>query len=653
MNITELARTLKVTPLELKEKLPELGFHIGKKAIQIPDEQAEKVVEKWREMREKEKKEKRLVGIVEEKIEKKEEIKEIYLPPNIQVYRLAEKLNLPLNKVMAELIKNGVFTGLNEEIDYEIAAIVAENLGFKVKRQEKEEKIETTLKEKIKEIIKGEKKEDLVKRPPVVVVVGHVDHGKTSLLDRIREANVAAGEKGGITQKIGAYQIEKNNRLINFIDTPGHEAFEAMRERGGEVADLAILVIASDDKIQPQTLEAIKIITKENLPFVVAINKIDKPEANPEKIKKELSEINLIPEEWGGKTICVPLSAKTGQGIDNLLENLLLLADLTEEKLLANKKGKTLATVIESRLDPGVGPVATVIAFNGLLRVGDSVIIGQSYGKIRTMKRENGEIIKEASLSQPVKISGFKRMPLAGEILEAVGDLNEFKKRVKKLEAISFREKIKLEGGKKKGEKKLKIVLRAESAGSLDAVAEALGKIQDGEVKLEIVKKEVGRPTETDVVLCQKINAEMIGFNVDFSLTVKELCEELGVKLYSSEIIYHLIDYIQKEIKALQGPKIVEEKKGTFKILATFGKSKGSQIIGGKVITGEINNGLKTKIWREDKIISEGLIKNLQINKEDVQRVGAGLECGMLFTSDEEAKEGDILEVYEVKEFKA
>ena len=665
MNITELARKLKVTPVELKEKLPELGFHVGRRAIQIPDEQVEKVIEKWNEMKKKEKKKERLESMVEEKEEeKKEEIKEVSLPPAIQVYRLAEKLNLPLNKVMSELIKNGIFTSLNEKIDYEIAAIIAENLGFKVRQQEKKEEIKVTIKEKIKKVIDQEKKEDLIKRPPVVVVCGHVDHGKTSLLDFIRQTKEVAKEKGGITQKIGAYQIEipydkeilrsaqndfaTKSRKITFIDTPGHEAFEAMRVRGGEAADLAILVIAADDKVQPQTIEAIKIITKENLPFVVAINKIDKPEADPEKIKKELSEINLVPEEWGGKTICVPVSAKTGQGIDELLETLLLLADLKGEALLANKKGKAVATVIESHLDPGAGPVAAVIVFNGSLKVGNSALIGHSYGKIRMMKNEKGETIKEAFLSQPVQISGLKKLPEVGEILEVIEDQKEFKKKIKELEILSVKERIKLEEKKisKKQEEKLKIILRADTLGSLEAVIRALNKIDEKEVKLEIVKKKVGRPTEKDVVLAHRINAQLINFNVDFSRNVEEMAKDLGVKFSSYDIIYHLIEKVGEEIKALKKPESVEEKIGKLKVLAIFGKNQKGEIVGGRVIEGKIISGLKAKIWREEKIIGEGLIKKLQINKEEVKEVGNGNECGVFFVGDENLKEGDILEFY-------
>ena len=652
MNITELARKLKVTPKELKEKLPELGFHIGRRAIQFPDKQVEKVIEKWEEMEKEKKRKEKLVAMVEEKEEeKKEETKEIFLPPAIQVYLLAEKLNLPLNKVMSELIKNGILTSLNEEIDYEIAAIITENLGFKVKKQEKKEEIKETIKEKIKKVVDREKKEDLIKRPPVVVVCGHVDHGKTSLLDFIRQTKEVAKEKGGITQKIGAYQIEKNNRLITFIDTPGHEAFEAMRVRGGEAADLAILVIAADDKVQPQTIEAIKIITKENLPFVVAINKIDKPEADPEKIKKELSEINLVPEEWGGKIICVSVSAKTGQGIDKLLETILLLADLNEEALLANKKGKAVATVIENHLDPGVGPVVTIIIFNGSLKTGDLVIIGHSYGKIKMMKNEKGEIIKEAFLSQPVQISGLKRLPQVGEILEVIGDQKEFKKKIKESEILSVKEKIKLEA-KEKSEKqgnKLKIILRADTHGSLEAVIGALEKIDGGEVGLEIVKKKVGRPTEKDVVLAHRINAQLINFNVDFSKNVEEMAKDLGIKFSKHDIIYHLIEKVQEEIKALKKPEIVKEKIGRLKILAVFGKSQKGEIVGGRVIEGKIISGCEVKIWREEKIISGGLIKKLQINKEEVKEAGNGLECGIFFIGDENLKEGDILECYIIK----
>jgi len=648
MNISKLARILTVTPEELKEKLPELGFHIGKKAIQIPDEQAEKVIKKWQEIKKEEERKKGVEREITEKEEKKEEIKEVFLPGSIQVYRLAEKLNLPLNKVMVELVKNGVLVGLNEEIDYEIAAIVAENLGFRIKRQEKEEKIEVSAKEKIKEIIAGEEKEKLTKRPPVIVVMGHVDHGKSSLLDALRKTKVTLEEKGGITQKIGAYQVKKNNRLLTFIDTPGHEAFETMRERGGSVADLAILVIAADDRVQPQTLEAIKIISKEDLPYLVALNKIDKPEANVEKIKKELSEINLVPEDWGGKVICLPVSAKTAQGLDLLLEDLLLLADLYGERLLANEEGEPVATVIESHLSSGLGPVATVIVFNGFLKKGDQVIIGSSFGKIKMMIDEKGEEISKTSLSQPVRISGLKKIPQAGEILERIEGGREFKKRIREIEALSIREKIKKES-RQKEEKKIKLILKAESLGSLEALEGAVKKIADNEVHLEIVKAEVGQPTETEIVLAQKINAQILSFNIGLTTPVKKLADESDVKYFSSEIIYRITDYLKKEVESLKEPKFTEEKRGKLQILAIFGKRKEDQILGGRMLEGEIKSNLKAKIWRNEELIGRGLVKNLQINRENVSLVRSGLECGLLFESEVELIEGDLLEIYEEK----
>jgi len=654
MNITELARRLKITPKELKEKLPELGFDIGKKAIQIPDRQVERVILAWKKAKEEEKKRKKLASLAREEkkaedtegIEKK---KIVLLPAKIQVYRLAEKLNLPLPRVMSELVKNGILTGLNEEIDYEIAAIVAENLGFQVKKQIKEEKAKITVKEKIKEIIDAEKKEDLTRRPPVIVVMGHVDHGKTLLLDYIRRTNVVSEEKGGITQKIGAYQVKKNNQLLTFIDTPGHKAFESMRARGGEVADLAILVIAADDRIQPQTLEAIRIITKEKLPFLIAINKIDKPEANIKKIKKELSEINLVPEDWGGKTICVPVSAKTGQGIDDLLTNLLLLTDLQEEDLLADRNGKTIATVIESHLDPGLGPVAAVIVFNGLLKKGDMIIIGDSYGKIRNMKNEKGEIISQANLSQPVQIFGLKGIPQVGEILEVIKEPKEFKKRVKKLETLSFKEQLIKPKDREEG-KNLRVILRADSLGSLEALVSAIKEIKVAGVRVEIVEKEIGEPTEADILLAQKLKAQVLAFNVGVSLSVKRLAEDLGVNFGSFNVIYKLIETVEEEAKQMVAPKFIKKETGQVKILAVFGKSKKGQICGGRVTKGEIALNNLVEIWRDENLVGQGKIKSLQINKKSVSKIKTGLEAGLLLESEGEIKVGDWLKVYRKEE---
>ncbi|MCX6740790.1 MAG: translation initiation factor IF-2 N-terminal domain-containing protein, partial [Candidatus Parcubacteria bacterium] len=430
MNLTELARKLKVTTKELKEKLPELGFHIGGRAIQIPDNQAQGVIEKWQAMltQEELKKKEEMLRQREEVLPEKAKSERVArLPQIITVHRLAETLSLPVIKVISELLKQGVVATINDNLDYEIAAIIAETLGWRAEKCESDEVCQITVKEKMKNILGEENKKDLSVRPPVVVVMGHIDHGKTSLLDYIRQTNVAAKEAGAITQHIGAYQAviedqEYGQRKITFIDTPGHEAFNEMRSHGGQVADLAILVIAADDKVQPQTLESVKVIQESNLPFIVAINKIDRPEADIDRIKKGLAEINIAPEDWGGKTICVPISAKTGQGVDNLLKMVLLVADLEKDKLLTNPNREALGVVIESHIDRGTGPVATAIIYAGTLRARDQVIIGQAHGRIRLLRNYLNKEVAAAEPGMPVQILGLKNSAHVGDILEAVGD---------------------------------------------------------------------------------------------------------------------------------------------------------------------------------------------------------------------------------------
>lgn len=658
MNLTELARKLKVPTKELKAKLPELGFHIGLRAIQIPDEQAEKVIEKWREMKK--------IEALRQKVEKAKEIEEdeeetkkpaerlVALPPIVTVNRLAEKLNLPVTKIISELLKYGVMATINDNLDYEIAAIITESLGFKTKQVSAEEITKKPLKEQLKDLITKEDKKNLIARPPVVVVMGHVDHGKTSLLDYIRKANIAAEEAGAITQHIGAYQalVESKSygkKIITFIDTPGHEAFNAIRSRGGQAADMAILVIAADDKIQPQTLESIKVIQEANLPFVVAINKIDKPEADLEKIKKGLSELNLIPEDWGGKVICVPVSAKTGQGIDNLLEMILLVAEMEKEKLLINPNREAVGVVIEAHKEKTEGPVATVLIYSGTISLRDNVIVGNVYGRVRSLKNFRGDFVDKADPSMPVQILGLKDVPQVGDILEVVCDVKEFKKRTKELgskyKRIAMAEKVVKK--KTKEAKALNIVLRADVLSSLDALTSALKKLEVPEIKIKFVKKGLGDITDTDVDLAKSSKAWLVGFNVGISSVAKSLAEEAGIRIYLYKIIYELIDEAKIQMQNLVEPEVVERPLGKIEVLVIFRKMPGQMIVGGRVIEGEVIKGVKIRVWRNKQLIGEGNLAQLQINKQDVEKVRAGNECGIRFEGRLVLEVSDILEVYQ------
>jgi translation initiation factor IF-2 len=655
MNLTELARRLKISTKELKEKLPELGFHIGPKAIQIPDEQAELVIKKWNEL-------KKLQALKEKflKIKKTEEKKEVIeekivdLPPVITVHQLAEKLNLSVVRLISELLKQGVIATINDNLDYEIAAIIAEQFGFKTRKIDFEELERKSLKEKIQTLLQKKSKENLIPRPPVVVVMGHVDHGKTTLLDYIRKTNVAEKEAGAITQHIGAYQAEVESvtygkKLITFIDTPGHEAFNAIRARGGQAADIAILVIAADDKIQPQTIESIKIIQECNLPFVVAINKIDKPEANVEKIKKELAELNLIPEDWGGKVICVPISAKTGQGVDNLLEMILLVADLEKEKLLADPNKEGVGVVIEAHKEKTEGPVATVIIYDGSISLKDNIIVSDVYGRVRVLKDFQGNLIEKAGPGTPVQILGLKDVPQVGDILEVITDQKEFKRRVKELEKkskkVSFLEKVIKE--KPKEVKFLNIILRADVLSSLDAITTALKKLEVPEVKIKFVKKGLGEISDNDIELARSSNAWVIGFNVGISKAAKILAEEAKIEINLFNVIYQLIEKTKEKMQSLVEPEIIEKVLGKAEVLVIFRKMPSQMIIGARVMEGEIKKGAKIRIWRKDELVGEGILAQLQINKIDVERAVASNECGIRFEGNFNLEVNDILEVYE------
>ena len=670
MNITELARKLKVPTKELKEKLPELGFAIGLRAIQIPDEQAEAVIKKWNEMKQLERlrqKVEKVKRVEEEKKEREPAEKIIFLPPVITVHSLAQKLNLSIIKIINELLKNGIIATINDNLDFEIAAIIAQNLGFQVELSKEEEikKRDSEIKEKLTQLLVEDKTRQS-SRPPVVVVLGHIDHGKTSLLDKIRQTKVTEEEAGGITQHIGAYQVEVESKdygkkRITFIDTPGHEAFNEMRSRGGQVADLAVLVIAADDKIQPQTLESIKIIQESNLPFIVAINKIDKPEADLDKIKKGLSEINLVPEDWGGKTVCLPISAKTGQGINELLEMILLMADLNKEKLKADPDRLSVGTVIESHLDPGEGVKATVLIRTGTLNLEDQVIVGDSYGRIRLMKNFQGQLLEKARPGTPVQILGLKTVPLVGDVLEVVNDLKEFKKRIKTLgkyqrkmitdqEGLTSAQGGSALGGKEKEEKKetiLNIVLRADVSGSLEAIVAALEKLQTPEIKINFLKKELGDLTESDLELARTASAWLVGFQVEVPSTVSKLAQEEGIKIYLFRIIYDLIDEAKRQINALLKPEIIEHYLGKIEVLAIFRKSSQEMVVGGRVIDGEIQPKTKIRIWRQNQLMGDGLLDQLQINKQNVEKARTGAECGIRFEGKPIINLGDIIEVYQ------
>lgn len=582
----------------------------------------------------------------------------IEIPPKISVKDLAGLLVLPVTEVIANLMKNGVLASQNENIDFDTAAIIADDFGYEAKLKEKgpEENGEQNL----RELIGQEKKKNLKPRPPVVVVLGHVDHGKTMLLDAIRQTKVAEGEYGGITQHIGAYQVKHKKQLITFIDTPGHEAFTAMRSRGAKVADIAILVVAADDGIKPQTKEALNIIKAAGLPFIVAINKIDKPEADINRVLKALADLDLLPEEWGGKTICVKVSAKEKIGIDEMLEMILLVSALEKQKITANPNGLIVASVIESHIDPQEGATATVLIHAGTLKIGQLVTIGEIYGKVKAMKNFLGESIKEASPSTPVKIFGLKGSPVVGDILTVVEDVSQFKKKAKqyRLDKHLLRPtEIRIETKKEKEEKekegkpkKIKVVnliLKADNLGSLEAITESLKKFQHPEVKLEIVYSGLGNITENDVLKAEATDAILRGFNVGFQPTAEDLAREKKITFKSYKIIYELFDEIKSKLEELLSPDIFEEKIGRLKVLAVFRTEKKSMIIGGKVTEGKFSPKVKVKVLRNKEEIGRGTISQVQLEKKATAAAGKGQECGLKYEGEPVIAVNDIIEAFQ------
>jgi translation initiation factor IF-2 len=659
MNVSELARKLNVNSAELLEILPEFGFDIGKRAIKVDDRQARKILNLGPKIKDKVEAKKLAQANKLKKAAEPGEVekqpKEIKIPAVITVRDLAQLLAKPVNEVIKQLMKNGVMASLNERIDFDTAAITADEFGIKVVLSEEKEGVKEieSLDERMKKIFESEPKKMFKERPPVVVVMGHVDHGKTRLLDTIRKTNIIATEAGGITQHIGAYQVKKQNKIITFIDTPGHEAFTAMRSRGARVADIAILVVAANESIKLQTIEAIKIIQQAKLPMVVAINKIDLPDANIEKVKQDLSAINLLPEDWGGKTICVPISAKQNVGIDDLLTTILLVAEAEKEKLNANPAGKTLGTIIESHIDKGEGPVATVLIHNGTLRIGDNIVINDVFfGKTRALKDYNNQEIAEATPSMPVKIIGLKFPAKVGDIAEVIEKIERRHKKISaygimKEKSIVPRARKTKEEEEKEGIKKLNIILRADVLGSLEVISESIEKIELKEVKATIISKGLGNINESDIELAANTGALIIGFHVKATQTALELARDKNVEIKFYDVIYKLLDEVKLRLSELLVPEVVRKELGKLLVLKIFRTEDKSMIVGARVLEGRITKGVKAEVFRGGKLVTAGEIAELKIGKEVVTDAVVSQECGILFVGKPEIKVEDVLHVFQ------
>ena len=573
--------------------------------------------------------------------------KKIKLPGFIKVRDFADVLKLPVTDVIKTLIKNGVMATINEEVDFDTASIVAQDLNFEV-----ETLADTTHKEFglgfLQEILKAEKEETLKSRSPIVTIMGHVDHGKTTLLDTIRKTKVAEGESGGITQHIGAYRVQKNGKWITFLDTPGHEAFSEMRARGANVTDIIVLVVAADDGVRPQTLEVINRAKFTETPMIVAINKIDKPEANIIKVKQELAGVGVLTEEWGGKTIAVEISAKQGIGIDNLLEMILLTAEI--ENLRANPQGKTIGTVIESRMTQGKGATATVIVQNGTLKVGDIVAAGIAFGRVRSLDDEKGRKLKDAGPSIPVQISGLSETPKAGDILQVLENLDESRHI-----AMSAKKKEQSHRFARHGlagdltTKSLNLVLKADVAGSLEAIKQSIAKLKNDEVKINILSDDVGEINESDVLLASSSKATVVGFRVKTNSKAEGLARQSKVTIDSYDVIYELLEDVTTAVIKMFTPELEKIVYGTAKVLAIFRTEKGIMIVGGKVVNGDLKKNSRIIIYRGEAELGRAEIMELQQTKVMAKTIGTNEEFGIKLKTPVKILEGDILESFEEK----
>ncbi len=658
MNVSELARQLRVPPQKLLQILPEFGFDIGARAVKIDDRVAERIKKEWRRIKfvleDRERKEKEKQKELEKEMRQQSDTV-VKIPSKITVKELSLLLDLPLNKLIVELMKNGILVSQNENLDYDTAVIIAEDLGFKVDRADDDKKEEDSHHVvKLENILSQDKD---VLRAPVIVVMGHVDHGKTKLLDAVRHTNVIDTESGGITQHIGAYQVvwtdpsSKEKRPITFIDTPGHEAFTVMRSRGAKVADIAILVVAADDGVKPQTVEAINIIKAAKLPFIVAVNKIDKEGADPQRVRTDLSQYSIIPEEWGGEVPMVDISAKQNLNIDKLLDTLLLLSDLNESQIRANPKNPAAGTVIEAHVDKGEGPVATILVQTGTLNNNDPLVInGEIYGKVRAMKNYRGELINQAGPSTPVRILGFKVAPQVGDVLDVSSASTSLAIDVKsKKVQQSGAEKISIQvdsGNEEEAKKYFNVVIKADTLGSLEAIIGSFEKMKNEEVSVRVVSKGLGNITADDVTSAQTANAKLFAFHVSVTPVAHEMIQNTGVDFKEYKVIYDMFNYVNEELEKMLNPEVTVTELGIFKVLQIFRSDKNSQILGGRVEKGKIIKDAKVRIKREGEHIGIGKLPQIQMGRQAVTEIDQGNECGVQYESKLHVEVGDILEAY-------
>ncbi len=590
-------------------------------------------------------------------------LKTIELPSSITVRELAQRIDASPIQVIKILMSNGVMANINQQVDFETAAVVATEMGFETNLETIDEAIEEKETGEIplwRQLIANEDPTNLVDRAPVITILGHVDHGKTTLLDAIRHTEVAAGEVGGITQHIGAYQVEHHERPITFLDTPGHAAFTAMRARGAQGADIVVLVVAANDGVMPQTREAIAHARAARVPIVVALNKVDRPDANPDFVKRQLAENGLVPDEWDGDTIIVPVSAKQKTGIDDLLEAILLTADSMD--IEANPAGKVIGTVIEAQVDKAKGVIATFLVQNGGLEVGNVVVAGTAYGRIRAMFDFRGKRVRRAGPSVPVQVMGLNDVPMAGDRFqvytnerEARSVVEEHKQKEQQRQNASAAPKATLEELFERfqaGEvRELNLVIKADVQGSLEPIMNSLKDLNQGDISLNILQSETGNISESDVMLAAASKAIVIGFSVTADSAAKRLAEAEGVSIRLYDIIYRLTEDVEKALKGMLEPEFVEVPLGKAEIRAIFHVSKVGNIAGCRVLQGEVRRNARVRIMRNGEKVFEGEIASLKHEREDVREVRQGFECGISFKGFNDFREGDIIECFTLERF--
>ena len=575
----------------------------------------------------------------------------VELPTSLSVRELADLFHISAIEVIKQLMRNGMMANINQVIGYEVAATIAADFGYKVRQKPRTTKKSAGAMGDIKrQLLQDKERSDLQPRPPIITIMGHVDHGKTRLLDAIRQTNVMATEAGGITQHIGAYQVEVNGQKITFLDTPGHEAFTAMRARGAQITDIAILVVAADDGVMPQTLEAIDHARAAGVPIVVAINKIDKSEANPDRVKQQLADAGLVIEEWGGDIVCVPVSAKEKQGISELLENLLVVAEV--EDLRANPSQPAVGVVVEAEMDKTKGPLATVLIQTGSLKLGDTIVVGSTWGRVKAMFNDMGKRVRNAEPATPVEVMGLNQVPQAGDSLTAVASESQARALVQERQPGIQREPgtvrldnlfAQLSAG---SVKELTIILKTDVQGSIEPIRSSLEQLGTEKVKVRIIHSASGNITEGDVMLAIASKGLIIGFGTGCEVGARRLADVKSIDIRNYDVIYHLVDDVEKALKGLLEPEYVEVIEGRAEVRAVFSAGKGKKVAGVYVTEGKVSRNAPIRVWREKQILGESTVSSLKRFKDDAKEVAAGLECGVGIKDFHDLQIGDMLEFF-------